>query len=101
MIESVAKLTACGGDLSKCWLSFQEYFEKLGDEPLRWRKPSPLLGALSAQTDLGIAAIGEGPMSGSFEDLSVPPTLVSVAVSICNGEDVISPEFKNRNMSCY
>lgn len=96
VIESVAKLTACGGDLSKCWLSFQEYFEKLGDEPLRWGKPfAALLGALSAQTDLGIAAIGgKDSMSGSFEDLSVPPTLVSVAVSLCNGEDVISPEFK-------
>ncbi len=96
VVESVAKLVACGGDIKNCWLSFQEFFEKLKDDPLRWGKPlAALLGALSAQKDLRIAAIGgKDSMSGSFEDLDVPPTLISVAVSLCNAEDVISPEFK-------
>lgn len=96
VVESVAKLVACGGDLSNCWLSFQEYFEKLGDDPLRWGKPfSALLGALKAQLDLGLAAIGgKDSMSGSFEELNVPPTLVSVSVSLCKSDQVISPEFK-------
>lgn len=96
VIESVAKLVAGGADIDNCWLSFQEFFEKPGDNPLRWGKPfTALLGALSAQKDLSIAAIGgKDSMSGSFENLDVPPTLVSVAVSVCDGDNVISPEFK-------
>jgi phosphoribosylformylglycinamidine synthase len=96
VVESVAKLIAIGGNLENCWLSFQEYFEKLGDDPKRWGKPfAALLGALSAQRDLNVASIGgKDSMSGSFEDLDVPPTLISVAVSLCNAETVISPEFK-------
>lgn len=96
VVESVAKVIACGGDLKKCWLSFQEFFEKLGEDPLRWGKPfTALLGALSAQKDLGVAAVGgKDSMSGSFEDLHVPPTLISVAVSLSDASNVISPEFK-------
>jgi phosphoribosylformylglycinamidine synthase len=96
VVESVAKVIASGGNLKKCWLSFQEFFEKLGNDPLRWGKPfTALLGALAAQKDLEVAAIGgKDSMSGSFEDLNVPPTLISVAVSLGNAEDVISPEFK-------
>lgn len=96
VVESVAKLVAAGGDINSCWLSFQEFFERLGNDPDRWGKPfSALLGALDAQRDLSLAAIGgKDSMSGSFEDLDVPPTLVSVAVSLCHGKNVISPEFK-------
>ncbi len=96
VVESVAKLIASGGDLKNCWLSFQEYFEKLGDDPRRWGKPfAALLGALTAQRDLKVAAIGgKDSMSGSFENLDVPPTLISVAVSLCSAETVTSPEFK-------
>lgn len=103
VIESIARLVACGGDLNHSWLSFQEYFEKLGDNPEKWAKPfSALLGALKAQKDLGIAAIGgKDSMSGSFEDLKVPPTLLSVSVSLCKASEVISPEFKNAGNSVY
>ncbi|NLL45719.1 MAG: phosphoribosylformylglycinamidine synthase [Clostridiales bacterium] len=96
VIESVSKLVATGASLDNCYLTFQEYFEKLGTDPRRWGKPfSALLGALSAQLDLKLAAIGgKDSMSGSFEDIDVPPTLVSFAVSVCSAENIISPEFK-------
>jgi len=97
VVESVSKLVAAGASLDDCYLTFQEYFERLGTIPERWGKPfSALLGALSAQLDLKLAAIGgKDSMSGSFEDIDVPPTLVSFAVSVCNAENIISPEFKN------
>ncbi|MBR5741822.1 MAG: phosphoribosylformylglycinamidine synthase subunit PurQ, partial [Firmicutes bacterium] len=78
------------------YLNFQEYFEKLGKDPKRWGKPlSALLGAFDAQMDLGIGAIGgKDSMSGSFEDIHVPPTLISFAVTTGKVDDVISPEFK-------
>ncbi len=96
VINSVAKLVAAGGDHTKAWLTLQEYFEKLKDEPTRWGKPfSALLGAYHAQRGLSIAAIGgKDSMSGTFEDLDVPPTLVSFAVAPTSADDVISPEFK-------
>jgi phosphoribosylformylglycinamidine synthase len=96
VVESISKLIATGATYEKCYLSFQEYFEKLASSPLRWGKPfSALLGALDAQRDLGVGAIGgKDSMSGSFEALDVPPTLISFAVSLCNCETVISPEFK-------
>ncbi|WML35262.1 phosphoribosylformylglycinamidine synthase [Clostridium sp. OS1-26] len=96
VVESVAKIVACGGDASKVRLTFQEYFERLNDEPERWGKPfSALLGAMHAQKELGIAAIGgKDSMSGSFKDMDVPPTLVSFAVNVTNVDKVISPEFK-------
>ncbi len=96
VLESVAKLVATGFSRTRAHLSFQEYFEKLRDEPARWGKPvAALLGALDAQLDLGVAAIGgKDSMSGSFEDLDVPPTLVSFAVAAGDVRRVVSPELK-------
>ena len=101
--ESVAKVVAAGGDRKKCWLSFQEYFEKLGAEPRRWGKPvGALLGALSAQLDLECAAIGgKDSMSGSFNNLDVPPTLVSFAVSVGRTDRILSNEFKAPGHKVY
>ena len=83
VIESIAKLIAVGGTRHKCWLSFQEYFEKIGTDPEKWGKPfQSLLGALKAQLELGCAAIGgKDSMSGTFEELTVPPTLVAFGVT--------------------
>ena len=94
--ESIAKLTAAGFSRKDAYLTFQEYFERLGIKPERWGKPlAALLGALDAQLDFGIAAIGgKDSMSGSFENLDVPPTLVSFAVAPGRAEYVSSPEFK-------
>ncbi|WP_418968896.1 phosphoribosylformylglycinamidine synthase [Alloscardovia omnicolens] len=97
VVESLAKLVAAGFSREKAYLSFQEYFEKLRNEPTRWGKPmAAVLGALKAQIDLDVAAIGgKDSMSGSFEDLDVPPTLVSFAVSTGHVDDAVSPEFKS------
>ena len=96
VVESVAKLIASGASFSDTYLTFQEYFEKPGRDGKRWGKPfAALLGALKAQMDLGIGAIGgKDSMSGSFEDLDVPPTLVSFAVTTGNVDEVITGEFK-------
>lgn len=96
VVESVSRLVATGFDHTRLYLTFQEYFEKLRDDPARWGKPAAaLLGALMAQIDLGIAAVGgKDSMSGSFEDLDVPPTLVSFATGLARVSDVVSPEFK-------
>lgn len=96
VVSSVQKLVATGAGLDNCYLTFQEYFAKLGQDAANWGQPaSALLGALSAQLDLGLAAIGgKDSMSGSFETISVPPTLVSFAVSLADVDNVISPEFK-------
>ena len=96
VVTSVAKLVAAGCDPDSAYLTFQEYFERLRDDPVRWGKPfSALLGAFEAQMELGIAAIGgKDSMSGSFNDLDVPPTLVSFAIAPANAAHVISPEFK-------
>ncbi len=96
VIESAAKLVASGAPADKAWLTFQEYFPKPKTDSYRWGLPaSALLGALKAQLDLGYAAIGgKDSMSGSFEDIDVPPTLVSFAVSVGKTDDVISPELK-------
>ena len=95
-MESVCKLIASGADFREVYLSFQEYFEHLGKDSRKWGKPlAALLGAFKAQMELGIAAIGgKDSMSGSFEDLSVPPTLVSFAVTTGKTENICSPEFK-------
>ena len=95
VISSVAKLAATGAGIENCWLTFQEYFEKMKNETA-WGKPlSALLGALDAQMGLRLAAIGgKDSMSGSFENISVPPTLVSFAVSADKAENIVSPEFK-------
>ena len=96
VVESVSKIIAAGGDRKSIHLSFQEYFEKLRDDDSRWGKPmSSLLGALDAQLDLGAAAIGgKDSMSGTFEDIDVPPTLVSFGVAVGSAKNVVSPEFK-------
>ena len=95
VVESVAKLIASGASFEDVYLTFQEYFERLGTKPERWGKPfSALLGAFKAQMDLGIAAIGgKDSMSGSFEDLDVPPTLVSFAVTTGKLSDVLPNAF--------
>ncbi len=101
--SSLAKLTAMGADFSKAYLSFQEYFERLEDIPEKWGKPfSALLGAFTAQTNFGVAAIGgKDSMSGTFENLNVPPTLVSFAVAVVDADVVISPEFKSSGNKVY
>ncbi len=96
VIESVCKLIAAGADFNDVYLTFQEYFEKPMRDAKRWGKPlSALLGAFDAQMNLGIASIGgKDSMSGSFEDIDVPPTLVSFAVTTGKTSDVVTPEFK-------
>lgn len=96
VVESAAKLVATGASFEDVYLSFQEYFEKPGREGKRWGKPmAAVLGAFKAQKDLGIAAIGgKDSMSGTFEDIDVPPTLVSFAVTTEDAKNIISPEFK-------
>ncbi|MDR3020485.1 MAG: phosphoribosylformylglycinamidine synthase, partial [Treponema sp.] len=108
VVISAAKIIAAGGSRKRLWLSFQEYFEKLRDEPSRWGKPlAALLGALDAQLGLKIAAIGgKDSMSGSFttadgKNIDVPPTLVSFAVSTANIDNLISPEFKRCGSYVY
>ncbi len=96
VIESVSKLVATGAKFEDVYLTFQEYFEKLHRDARRWGKPfSALIGAFKAQRELNIAAIGgKDSMSGSFENIDVPPTLVSFAVTTGKTDEVISPEFK-------
>ncbi len=96
VVESVCKLIATGADFSDVYLTFQEYFERPGKDGKRWGQPlAALLGAFQAQLDLGIGAIGgKDSMSGSFEKMDVPPTLVSFAVTTGKVSDVVSPEFK-------
>ena len=95
VVDSIAKLVAAGSGTQNVHLTFQEYFERMTGETA-WGKPlSALLGALDAQIDFGAAAIGgKDSMSGSFEELHVPPTLVSFAVGVCPAKDVVSNEFK-------
>lgn len=96
VIESVAKVVAAGGSYKKCWLTFQEYFERTQNNPTRWGKPfAALLGAFKAQLELGCGAIGgKDSMSGTFENIDVPATLVSFAVSTASSGKIISNEFK-------
>ncbi|MBI9070708.1 MAG: phosphoribosylformylglycinamidine synthase [Melioribacteraceae bacterium] len=99
VVESVSKIVAAGGDHKNIWFSFQEYFERLNDEPTRWGKPlAALLGAFYAQQRFERVAIGgKDSMSGSFKDMDVPPTLVSFAVDTFDLSLSISPEFKSVN----
>ncbi len=96
VVESIAKVVAAGGTYEKCWLTFQEYFERTQGKPERWGKPfAALLGAYRAQLEMGCGAIGgKDSMSGTFEHIDVPPTLVSFAVSTAKAGDIISAEFK-------
>ncbi len=96
VVESVSKLIATGAEFKDVYLTFQEYFERPGKDGKRWGKPlAALLGAFKAQKELGIGSIGgKDSMSGTFEDLDVPPTLVSFAVTTDKTNNIISPEFK-------
>ena len=96
VVESVSKAVALGADYKTIYLTFQEYFERLGNDPKRWGKPfASLLGAYKAQLELNIAAIGgKDSMSGSFNDLDVPPTLTSFAVAPAKADKVVSQELK-------
>lgn len=99
VIESVAKVVALGGDYRKIRLSFQEYFESLGKDPTKWGKPfASLLGAFTVQKNLDIPCIGgKDSMSGTFGDISVPPSLFSFAVTYDKVDNIISKEFKKSN----
>lgn len=94
--ESVAKIVAAGGDYSKIRFTFQEYFRRMTEDPGRWSQPfAALLGAYNAQLGFGLPSIGgKDSMSGTFEDIDVPPTLVSFAVDIAKEKDIITPELK-------
>ena len=99
VVESVAKIIAMGGDYHKIRFSFQEYFEKLLDNPIKWGKPfAALLGAYKVQKELNLPSIGgKDSMSGSFENLDVPPTLVSFAITAADVKDIVTPELKCAN----
>ena len=96
VISSVAKIVAAGGDHTKIRFTFQEYFRRLGADPKRWGEPlAALLGAFEAQVQLGLPSIGgKDSMSGSFQNIDVPPTLVSFAVDVAKTSDVVTGEFK-------
>ena len=101
--NSMAKIVASGADYKDAYLTLQEFFEKLRNEPVRWGKPfAALLGAMDAQLELNAAAIGgKDSMSGTFLDLDVPPTLISFAIAPINVNNVISPEFKAEGHPVY
>jgi len=103
VIDSISKVVSCGGNYKKIRLSFQEYFERLGVDPIRWQKPfSSLLGAYYTLKEFNLAAIGgKDSMSGSFKELDVPPTLISFAFTTENIKNIISPEFKQPNNYIY
>ena len=94
--ESVAKIVAAGGDYTKIRFTFQEYFRRMTEDPHRWSQPfAALLGAYNAQLGFGLPSIGgKDSMSGTFEDIDVPPTLVSFAVDVAAEKDIITPELK-------
>ena len=96
VVSSIAKIVAAGGSWHHCWLTFQEYFERTQNLPSRWGKPmAALLGAFKAQLELSCGSIGgKDSMSGTFENIDVPPTLVSFAVSTANADKIVSTEFK-------
>ena len=101
--EAVARAVATGAELERCWLSLQEFFPRPGETPTRWGLPlAALLGALAAQLDLGLGAIGgKDSMSGSFETLDVPPTLVAFAAAMSVEEAIRSPEFKSTGSTLW
>lgn len=103
VIESIAKVVAAGGNYKNIRFTFQEYFERLGKDSKKWGRPlSALLGAFHIQKEFGLPSIGgKDSMSGTFNDISVPPTLVSFAVSMTTAENVISSEFKKAGNNIY
>ena len=94
--ESMAKIAASGGDVNKIRFTFQEYFRRMSADPARWSQPfAALLGAYAAQLGYGLPSIGgKDSMSGTFENIDVPPTLVSFAIDVAEDKDIITPEFK-------
>ena len=96
VVESIAKIVACGGDMKKIRFTFQEYFRRMTEDPKRWSQPfAALLGAYEAQLKFGLPSIGgKDSMSGTFNDIDVPPTLVSFAVDVADYQNIITPEFK-------
>ncbi|PWJ50878.1 phosphoribosylformylglycinamidine synthase [Faecalicatena contorta] len=96
VVESVAKIVASGGDYKKIRFTFQEYFRRMTEEPKRWSQPfAALLGAYDAQLGFGLPSIGgKDSMSGTFQDIDVPPTLVSFAVAMATDREIITPELK-------
>ena len=103
VISSVSKIVAAGGSWHHTWMSFQEYFGHMYTDPKRWGQPfSALLGALKAQQELEIGAIGgKDSMSGTFEDIDVPPTLVAFSVSTCKADKAVSTEWKSAGHNVY
>ncbi len=103
VVHSVAKIVAAGGSADNIYFSFQEYFERLGNDPQLWGKPfAALLGAYHAQQGFKRAAIGgKDSMSGTFHDLNVPPTLISFALGLGEASQIISPEFKTSGETIY
>ncbi|WP_124067979.1 phosphoribosylformylglycinamidine synthase [Clostridium sp. E02] len=101
VLTSVAKIAAAGGDFKNIRFTFQEYFRRMSEDPKRWSQPfAALLGAYHAQMGFGLPSIGgKDSMSGTFQDIDVPPTLVSFAVDVANGKHIISPEFKKEGNS--
>ena len=101
--ESVAKIVASGGDYSKIRFTFQEYFRRMTEDPHRWSQPfAALLGAYNAQLGFGLPSIGgKDSMSGTFEDIDVPPTLVSFAVDVAKEKDIITPERQKKKTSSH
>ena len=96
VVDSIAKVVASGGDYKKIRMTFQEYFRRMTEEPRRWSQPfAALLGAYDVQMGFGLPSIGgKDSMSGTFNDIDVPPTLVSFAVDVAKEKDIITPEFK-------
>lgn len=103
VVDSIAKVVASGGDFREIRFSFQEYFEKLGNNAEKWGKPfAALLGAYAVQQGFELAAIGgKDSMSGTFNDIHVPPTLISFAVAPTDANKIISPEIKSTNANVY
>ena len=96
VVDSIAKIVATGGDYKKVRMTYQEYFRRMTEDPRRWSQPfAALLGSFDAQMGFGLPSIGgKDSMSGTFNDIDVPPTLVSFAVDVAKGKDIITPEFK-------
>ncbi len=103
VIEACTKVVSCGADWKYMRFSYQEYFERMTDDAHSWGKPlSALLGALKMQIELGLPSIGgKDSMSGSFENINVPPTLIAFGVTTVDANNVISPEFKHRGNKIY
>ncbi|MCL2518762.1 MAG: phosphoribosylformylglycinamidine synthase subunit PurQ, partial [Oscillospiraceae bacterium] len=103
VVDSLAKIVASGASYKDCYLSFQEYFERNNNVPSRWGKPfAALLGAFKVQMELGVGSIGgKDSMSGSFENLDVPPMLCSFAVAATKADKMITPEFKKAGSNVY